>query len=78
MVDELLQIIRTHSIQKDAKGSEMFHALVAALYDAREFLDLSEVPPRGRWGTPTALAFPVALKGAIASAIGKWTSRYGR
>ena len=78
MVDELLHHIQTQSVQKDAKASEMFHALVAALYDSREFLTLADVPPRGRWGTPTAFAFPVALKNAFQSAIAQWAARYGR
>lgn len=78
MVDELLHHIQTKSVQKDAKASEMFHALVAALYDARESLSLADVPPRGRWGTPTAFAFPVALKGAFQTAIAQWFARYGR
>lgn len=78
MVDELLHHIQTQSVQKDAKASEMFHALVAALYDSREFLSLADVPPRGRWGTPTAFAFPVALKNAFQSAIAQWAARYGR
>jgi hypothetical protein len=78
MVDELLHYIQTQSVQKDAKASEMFHALVAALYDSREFLSLTDVPPRGRWGIPTAFAFPVALKNAFHSAIAQWTARHGR
>jgi hypothetical protein len=78
MVDELLHHVQTQSVQKDAKASEMFHALVAALYDSREFLTLADVPPRGRWGTPTAFAVPVALENAFQSAISQWATRYGR
>jgi hypothetical protein len=69
MVDELLDYVRTYSAQTDTRASELFHALVLSLYEAREQLDLSKVPPRGRWGTPTASAFPVALKNAIQMAI---------
>ena len=62
MIDELLERIRKYSGQSDAKASEMFHALVSALYEARERLDLQDIPPRGRWGTPTARAFPIATQ----------------
>jgi hypothetical protein len=48
MVDELLTQIQTYSGQKDAKASEMFHALVSALYESRKLLDLSNFQPRGR------------------------------
>ena len=36
-----------------------------------EELDLSNVPARGRWGTPTAQAFPISLKSAFKAAIAK-------
>jgi len=69
MVDEILDYVRTYSVQKDTKASELFHALVLSLYEARDYLDLSRVQPRGRWGTPTAAAFPIAIKNSIQAAI---------
>ena len=69
MVDEILDFVQTYSVQKDTKASELFHALVLALYEARDYLDLSRVQPRGRWGTPTAAAFPIAIKNSIQAAI---------
>ena len=72
MVDEILDYVRTYSVQKDTKASELFHALVLALYESRDYLDLSRVQPRGRWGTPTAAAFPIAIKNAIQAAIADW------
>jgi hypothetical protein len=69
MIEELIDHVQTYSVQKDAKASEVFHALVLALYEAREFIDLSDVPTRGRWGTPTAKAFPISLKNAFQDAI---------
>ncbi len=74
MVDELLDYVRTYSVQKDVKASELFHSLVLALYEAREQLDLSSVQPRGRWGTPTAAALPIALKNTFQAAIADWHS----
>jgi hypothetical protein len=69
MVDEILNYVQTYSVQKDTKASELFHALVLALYEARDYLDLSRIQPRGRWGTPTAAAFPIAIKNSIQAAI---------
>jgi hypothetical protein len=69
MIDEIIAYVQTYSVQNDAKASEVFHALVLALYEARESIDLSEVPARGRWGTPTAKAFPISLKNAFQEAI---------
>lgn len=69
MVEHLLDFVQTYSVQKDLKASEMFHALVLALYEARECIDLSRVQPRGRWGTPTAAALPIALKNAFQKAV---------
>ena len=74
MVEALLNYVQTYSVQKDAKASELFHGLVLALYEAREHLDFSTVQPRGRWGTPTAAAFPIALKNAFQAAIADWHS----
>ena len=75
MVEELLDYVRTYSVQKDTKASELFHALVLAVYEAREYIDLSHVQPRGRWGMPTAAAFPIAIKTAIQAAITEWNRR---
>jgi hypothetical protein len=69
MVEQLLDFCQTYSVQKDLKASEVFHGLVLALFEAREHLDLSRVQPRGRWGTPTAAALPIALKNAFQKAV---------
>src|SRR5207249_1169648 len=66
-----LRQIQTYTAQPNAKASEMFHGLVLALYEAQDLLDLSAVLPRGRWGSPTARAFVVALKNAFAEAVAK-------
>jgi hypothetical protein len=69
MIDEIIDYVQSYSVQRDAKASEIFHALVLALHESIESLDLSTVPARGRWGTPTAQAFPISLKSAIKAAI---------
>jgi hypothetical protein len=71
MLDELLMQIRQQSMEKDVRTSELFHAMVLAVYEARAYLDLSTIPPRGRWGSPTAASLPVALKNAFMEAISR-------
>ena len=72
MIEDLIDHVQTYSVQKDAKASEIFHALVLALYEAKDHLDLSDIPARGKWGTPTAQAFPISLKGAFQDAIAQY------
>lgn len=72
MIEDLIDHVQTYSVQKDAKASEIFHALVLALYEAKDHLDLGDIPARGKWGTPTAQAFPISLKGAFQDAIAQY------
>ena len=71
MAEELLDLVRDESGQKDAASSEMFEGLVLALQEAKPHLVLNSVPPRGAWGSKTARAFPVSLKKQFIRAIGK-------
>ena len=66
---DLLRDVQEYGPQPDTKASEIFEALVDLLHDARPYLDVSQVPPRGKWGEPTARAFPQHLKHAFARAI---------
>ena len=75
MLDELLMQIRQQSMEKDVRTSELFHAMVLSVYEARAYLDLSAIPPRGRWGSPTAASLPVALKNAFMDAISRTRPR---
>ncbi len=75
MLDELLMQIRQQSMEKDVRTSELFHAMVLSIYEARAYLDLSAIPPRGRWGSPTAASLPVALKNAFMDAISRTRPR---
>lgn len=69
MSDELLDLIRGGSGQRDTKGSELFHALVLLVYEAKDEVDLHAIPKRGQWGTPTARAYPAELKNAFLKAL---------
>jgi hypothetical protein len=75
MLDELLTQIRQQSMEKDVRTSELFHAMVLCVCEARAYLDLSAIPPRGRWGSPTAASLPVALKNAFMEAISRTRPR---
>jgi hypothetical protein len=70
MAEALVEHVQTYSVQKDASMSDVFEALILAAYEAREELDLRRIRARGRWGTPTAAAFRIALKNAFQRAVG--------
>lgn len=74
MSDELLDVIRSGSGQRDTKANELFHALVLLVHEVRDELDPHAIPKRGRWGTPTARAYPLELKNAFLKALLK---KYG-
>lgn len=69
MSDELLDVIRSGSGQRDTKANELFHALVLLVHEVRDELDPHAIPKRGRWGTPTARAYPLELKNAFLRAL---------
>jgi hypothetical protein len=68
-VNELLEIISSQSAEKNIMFSEILNALILNLYEARADLNVSRVPPRGKWGAPTAKSFPIALAQAFREAI---------
>lgn len=76
MIDELLSHIRIHSAERDVRASELIHALVLAVHEVRPYLDLSHVPPRGKWGSASAAELPVALKDAFQQAVSRARTRY--
>lgn len=69
MSDELLEVVRSGSGQRDTKANELFHALVLLVYEAIDDIDPHAIPKRGRWGTPTARAYPLELKNAFLRAL---------
>lgn len=72
MVDDLLRHIRLHSRERDVRASELVHALVLAVHETLPYLDLSRVPNRGKWGSPSAAQLPVALKDAFQQAMARY------
>jgi hypothetical protein len=69
MSDELLALLRAGSGQRDTKANELIHALVLLAYEVKGEVDAHALPKRGRWGTPTARAYPVELKNAFRRAL---------
>jgi len=69
MSDELLDLIQSGSGQRDTKPNELFHALVLLVHEVMDEIDPHTIPKRGRWGTPTARAYPLELKNAFLRAL---------
>ena len=74
MSDELLELIRSGSGQRDTKANELMHAPLLLAWEVKDELDPHAIPMRGRWGTPTARAYPLEIKNAVLRALLK---RYG-
>jgi hypothetical protein len=68
-LNELVEIISVQGPQEDITVSEILQALLHNLYDAKSDLDLSRLPIRGKWGTPTARSFKAALAEAFREAL---------
>jgi hypothetical protein len=78
MFNELVEFVQRYSLQDDAKASEILDAMISVLYQSRGQLAFHDVPRRGKWGTPTARAFPTALGNAFARAIAASIAKSGR
>ena len=69
MFEEIVEYVQRYSLQDDVKASEILDAMIGVLYQAREEMAFNDVPRRGKWGTPTARAFPTAIGNAFARAV---------
>jgi hypothetical protein len=78
MFGDLVEFVQRYSLQEDAKASEILDALVSILHQSRDELAFHDVPRRGKWGTPTARAFPTALGNAFARAIAASFAKSGK
>lgn len=77
MLEALMDDVQTYSAEKKAGMADIYEALILAAYEAREENDFARVRPRGRWGTPTAAAFRVALKSAFQRGIAAHVQKEG-
>jgi len=57
--------------EPDVRASEVVEALIIALYDVRENLDLNNVRRRGKYGSPSHKNFPISLAESITKAMSK-------
>ena len=69
MLEEMLDLLSSQCSENRIKSSELFQALLMNLYKARGEIALGSLPVRGRWGSPTAKAFPVSLAESFREAI---------
>lgn len=77
MLEALIDDVQTYSSEKNATMADVYEALILAAYEAREENDFARIRPRGRWGTPTAAAFRVALKTALQRGIALHVQKAG-
>lgn len=69
MMAEILQFVRETGPQPPAAASELIQGILSIVHSALGNLDLSNLSPRGQWGTQSAKTFPLALGRAFANAI---------
>lgn len=77
MLEELVEYVQTYSPESDARTCEVFQGIMTLLHNAKEELELAELPRRGAWGSVTAKNFPGALSEAFERAIVKAARRRG-
>lgn len=77
MLEDLVEHVRTFSPESDARTSEVFQGIMTLLHNAKEELELAELPRRGAWGSVTAKNFPNGLSEAFEKAILKAARKRG-
>lgn len=78
MLEDLVEHVQTYSPQSDARVSEVFQGIMTLLHNAKDELELAELPRRGAWGSVTAKNFPGALSEAFEGAILRAAQKRGR
>lgn len=66
---QLIEYVQKYTLQKDASSSEIFEAMIGAIWESKQHLSFEDVPRRGPWGSPTARAFVTGLERAFSRAI---------
>lgn len=69
MVEELVDQICQHSPEKGVNYNDVIQGLIIKLYESRSEMDVSQLPLRGRWGSPTAKSFATELSSVFGKAI---------
>ncbi len=66
---ELLELLSAQSADNRITVSEVIQGLIMSLFEARGEINISMLPQRGRWGSPTAKSFPSELAHSFKEAI---------
>lgn len=69
MVEELVEQICQQSPEKGVNYNDVIQGLIIKLYESRSEIDVSQLPLRGRWGSPTARSFAKELASVFGKAI---------
>jgi hypothetical protein len=75
MLADVMEHVKNFSPHEVANATEVFQGLLGLLHNALDELDLSELPPRGAWGSVTARNFPSALGETFEQAIAQAAKR---
>ena len=77
MLEELVEHVCRYSPENDARTSEVFQGIITLLHNAKDELELAELPRRGAWGSVTAKNFPGSLSEAFEKAVIRSAQRRG-
>lgn len=69
MVEELVEQICQQSPEKGVNYNDIIQGLIIKLYESKSQMDVSQLPLRGRWGSPTARSFAKELSSVFGKAI---------
>ncbi len=76
-VAELVEIIRDQSPEKGVNYNDVIQGLIYSLYKAKDDMDVSQLPLRGRWGSTTAKSFAAALATLFRQALVQHSEKRG-
>jgi len=69
IVEELVEQICQQSPEKGVNYNDVIQGLIIKLYESRSEIDVSQLPLRGRWGSPTARSFAKEMSSVFGKAI---------
>ena len=75
MVEDIVGQIIEQSPEKSVNFNDVIQGLIIKLHESRDYIDVSQLPLRGRWGSPTAKSFSAALAAIFGDAIKKNDSK---
>jgi hypothetical protein len=76
-LDELVLLFSARSAEKGVGYGDLIEGLILKLYEAKDDIDVSQILPRGKWGTPTAKAFRAEFTSALLEGLFRHSQRRG-